>query len=368
LRITFLAPPVNLSGGIRVIALHGQGLQRMGHEVTVVSQGAYQPPFLAKLRNLLAGRGWPRVPAHAPSHLDGAGLRHIVLDAHRPIVDRDVPDGDVVIASWWETAEWVAALAPSKGRKFYFVQHHEVVFLTAPQARVRATYRLPLRKIVIARWLAEVMRDDYGDQDCALVPNSVDHQLFHAPPRNKQTVPTVGLLYIGTAFKGLDVALRALRSAQARLGAIRVHAFCQVAPADPLPTDIDFASLVVDPPQDQLRDIYAACDVWLTASHSEGFNLPAMEAMACRTPVVSTATGWPAEAVRSGLNGWLCEVGNADQLADGLVQVLSLDPEAWRAMSEAAWNTVKDSTWTDSTRQFEQALQAGSGRPPRDQA
>jgi len=30
-----------------------------------------------------------------------------------------------------------------------------------------------------------------------------------------------------------------------------------------------------------------------------------MEAMACRTPVVSTNTGWPSEAIKSGWNGIL---------------------------------------------------------------
>jgi hypothetical protein len=30
------------------------------------------------------------------------------------------------------------------------------------------------------------------------------------------------------------------------------------------------------------------CDAWMTCSRSEGFNLPALEAMACRTPVVLT--------------------------------------------------------------------------------
>jgi glycosyltransferase involved in cell wall biosynthesis len=28
-----------------------------------------------------------------------------------------------------------------------------------------------------------------------------------------------------------------------------------------------------------------------------------MEAMACRTPVVATRTGWPAEAIVAGFNG-----------------------------------------------------------------
>jgi glycosyltransferase involved in cell wall biosynthesis len=42
------------------------------------------------------------------------------------------------------------------------------------------------------------------------------------------------------------------------------------------------------PAQDKIRDIYAQCDVWVTASRTESFNLPVMEAMVCRAPVVAT--------------------------------------------------------------------------------
>jgi hypothetical protein len=116
------------------------------------------------------------------------------LRSHRPVTDRDLPDADVVIATWWETAEWVARLAPSKGAKCYFIQHHEV-FDWLPVERVRSTYRLPLHKIVIARWLASLMKNEYGDAHVDLVPNSVDHRQFFAAPRSKQAKPTVGFIY-----------------------------------------------------------------------------------------------------------------------------------------------------------------------------
>ena len=84
------------------------------------------------------------------------------------------------------------------------------------------------------------------------------------------------------------------------------------------------------PPQDQIRDLYSQCDVWITASRSEGFNLPAMEAMACRTPVVSTRTGWPEEAVKTGINGVLVDVDDQIGLAKGVQWVLSQSDEDWR--------------------------------------
>ena len=120
-----------------------------------------------------------------------------------------MPDADVVVATWWETAEWVNALDPRKGAKVYFIQHHEV-FPYLPVDRSRATYQLPLRKVVISRWLLDVMREEYGDGSVDLVPNSVDSAQFFAAPRGKQSVPTFGFIYSTSGFKGLNVMLAAL--------------------------------------------------------------------------------------------------------------------------------------------------------------
>jgi len=75
--------------------------------------------------------------------------------AEKTIVDSDFPDADAVIATWWETAEWVAQLSPTKGAKV-FMQGHEV-FLGLPLDRVTATYHVPIHKIVVADWLVDVV-------------------------------------------------------------------------------------------------------------------------------------------------------------------------------------------------------------------
>jgi glycosyltransferase involved in cell wall biosynthesis len=112
----------------------------------------------------------------------------------------------------------------------------------------------------------------------------------------------------------------------------------------------------LEPPQDKLRDLYGQCDVWLAASRSEGFNVTAMEAMACRVPVVSTRTGWPEEAIVAGRNGVLVDVDDIDGIVVGAVWVLGLDDKAWRAISEYGYQTVAESNWENSARLFEQAL------------
>src|SRR5215203_3276323 len=172
MKITFVLPVADMGGGVKVVTIYAKALEARGHKVVIVSVPRPTIAFRHKLRSLIRDQHWPQEDKAPSSHLDGTGLHHHVLDSCRPVMDADVPDADVVIATWWETAEWVARLSPRKGVKVYFIQHHEV-FPYLPVARCDATYRLPLHKIVIARWLADVMRERYDDGCVDVVSNSV---------------------------------------------------------------------------------------------------------------------------------------------------------------------------------------------------
>ena len=366
MRITFIIPKPNLSGGIRVIAIYAQRLAKRGHTVTVVSS----PSHLTRRRRIkkwlldrFLGRNlmpWIPKPNSDPSHFDAIDVPHFVIDRVRPITDSDVPDGDVVIATWWETAEWVGNLSPAKGAKVYFIQHHEV-FDYLPVDRVKATWRLPLHKITISKWLVELAAREYGDLNVRLVPNSVDMKQFHAPQRKRQSQPTVGLLYSAVKWKGVDVSLKAIDRVTKRVPGLRLVAFGSEPLYDllPLPPNAVYCRR---PSQAAIRDLYASCDVWMCGSYSEGFHLPPLEAMACRCPVVSTSVGGPIDIIESGRNGYLVPIGDSEGLADRLVDVLKFDETRWRAMSDAALATATRYTWDDATDRLAEALREIVGR------
>lgn len=354
MRVTFVLPGLNMSGGTRVVAIYAEELLRRGHEVSIIAPPARPVPGLQRVRDYLAGKGWTRYRSHMPSHFDGRSINVTLLDRWRRVEEEDVPDADIVIATWWETAEWIRAFRDGKGAKVYFVQHHEV-FPYLPIDRCRATYRFPFHKIVVARWLKDLMEREYGDGNVDLVPNSVDRNQFFAQKRAKQQQPTVGLLYSTAEFKGLDIALAALDQVRTNIPGLRILSFGSqdLSGHLALPPGTTYLR---SPPQDQIRDIYASCDVWLTASRSEGFNLPAMEAMACRTPVVSTRTGWPDEAIKSGWNGWLADVDDVAELARGVEWILLQNEDEWGRLSDNALASVATSSWAASTDLFEDAL------------
>ena len=354
MKINLILPTPDLSGGWRVIAIHAKNLQKRGHDVTCI--WSVRPPLSLreKVRSVRHGKGWPKV-TREPSHFDGLDLPHVEVNPYRPVCDRDVPDGDVAVATWWETAEWVAGLSPSKGAKAHFVQHDERLFDGVPSDRAEATWRLPTQKITISKWLVDLARDTHGDNKVLHVPNSVDTDQFNAPPRGRQPVPTVGFLYSTTRFKGCDVSLEALRRVAQRLPKLRVIAFGAepVAPHLPLPANAEFHHR---PAQSEIKNLYARCDVWLCGSKSEGFHLPPLEAMACRCPVVSTAVGGSMDIIEEGVNGHLVAVDDSAALAEQLFKVLSLPEPQWLAMSQAAHRTAYQYSWDDATARFESAL------------
>ena len=361
MKINIILPGLNLSGGIRVIAIYAERLRRRGNRVVVTLPPPRKPGLRSRVRGLVRGRGWrwPSAPAIDPTHFDDTGVEIRIIDRYRPIVDGDLSDADVVIATWWETAEWVAALSPRKGAKAYFVQHHEV-FPYLPIDRVEATWRLPLHKIAVSQWLVDLARDRYSDEHASLVPNSVDLGQFHAPPRGKQRVPTVGMMYSTVPFKGCDVSLRAFALCAERFPELQLVTFGTepIAPWLPLPVGATYYRM---PPQNELQDLYSGCDVWLFGSRSEGFGLPILEAMACRTPVIGTPAGAAPELL-SGGGGTLVRAEDPVGMAQAIETIITLPDREWMQMSEAAYVTATRYTWDDATDRFESALQAAIER------
>ena len=352
MRITMVLPAFNLSGGIRVLATYAERLRRRGHRVLAVAFPEQPPTLWQSLRSLLKGRGWPPRPRPLPSHFDGLEVERRLIAHPPPLVDADVPDADVILGSWWETVRWVMGLAPSKGAKFHFVQGYEV-FAGRPE-EVDAVYRLPIPKIAVSVWLRDLLTDRFGRPPLALVPNSVDLDRFHAPPRGKQPTPTVGVIYNTLSIKGCDISLRAYELAARELPGLQLLAMSEVLPSAslPLPPGTDFIHRARD---DALRATYARCDAWLSGSREEGFGLPILEAMACRTPVIATPAGAAPELLAGG-GGALVAHEDPAEMARAIVRVCSLPEAEWRALSDAALAKATGHTWDDATDLLEAAL------------
>lgn len=361
MKISFVLPSNSQSGGMRVIGIFAAGLRARGHEVFLLSQPYRAPTLREQARALLR---WGRLKKHRRPgpFLDALSDVHRVLERQRPVTNADLPDADVVVATWWRTAHMVAGLDAAKGAKVYFMQDYGA--RGQEMEKLVPTWELPLTFITLTQALRGQILDVNPDADVTIVQNAADLERFTSPPRECPARPTFGVVYRPQASKGIDMALAALATAKAA-PSLRLLAFGS-APDFPEAGNQPFEVSYHPRPDDAgLSALYGQCSAWLFPSRMEGYGLPISEAMACRTPVIGTRTGAAPDLIRPGKNGFLVDVDDVPAMADAIDAIAEMSPKQWRAMSEAAHKSVTDYDWDDATDAFEAVLRHAAERSGR---
>lgn len=359
MRITFLLPRYGWhpSGGYSVVYSYAGLLADRGHEVHVVHP-----------RRLPPG-GWPR-----PSGLTGrvrriaSRLRDRLMQprvqwaridprVHLLYVSdlsaRNLPDADVVIATWWSTAEATLALPARKGRRYHLIQGYEVWH--GEEDRVHAAWRAPLHKIFIARWLRDrALELGVEPSLTSVIPNAIDPQVFRVLRPVEEREPMVAMLYASPPPKGAVPGLRILERAHASVPALTAVLFGVEPPPKRLP---DWITYVRGPRSEQLAaDVYNRAAVYLCPSLSEGWHLPPAEAMACGCALVSSDIGGVSDYAVDGETALLYPPGNADAGADRLVELMRDD--AMRvALAQRGAERIAQFSWKRSADMLETLLQ-----------
>jgi glycosyltransferase involved in cell wall biosynthesis len=358
MRITFLVPSDNLTGGNRVVAIYAQELINSGHEVLVISCAPDRLGLRDTVRTVFK-RDWARLGQYStsePGHIALSGVPHKVLERPRAITASDVPEADIIIATWWETAVWMHGMPASKGRKVHLIQGYEVWFGPHVIAQVHTALQLPNLKIAISSDLKRTIEDKLGPLDITVIPNAVDLTQFTAPPRSKQDRPTVGFVYAIAAIKGADICARACELARQQLPQLEVVAFGADQPsADvPLPSETAF---IYRPAQTELKQIYGRCDAWLFGSRLDSFGLPILEAMACRTPVIAVPIGAATELLGDGA-GVLVPKESPEAMAAAIVAMCSQSEPDWLQRSDKAFEKAHAYSWRDATERLLAVLES----------
>lgn len=89
-------------------------------------------------------------------------------------------------------------------------------------------------------------------------------------------------------------------------------------------------------------DIVAAADYFVMSSSIEGLPGVILEAMYCKTPVISTPVGGVPEIIEDEQTGWLSGGYDVQSIAERIMHVLALRPEVKRAVADRAEQLVKN--------------------------
>jgi glycosyltransferase involved in cell wall biosynthesis len=309
MRITFVMPFINRTGGIRVILDYANWLHDAGHLVTLVYPcwpyrfGLTHRQRLSEFRRELG----------SDAHVAWLDVRCRLLRV--PLIRaRSLPPADVVVATSWPTAIDVARLPAWCGRKVHMLMHHEGG--TGPERRIRSIYQLPFYRITFSTFVRDTIQRQFGCAIDAVVPNGVDPTLFF--PDRRRPDDSVLMLYHPDPRKGADEGVRALLRVRRRRPDAFVH-MCGTVPPARLPDGLSFE---LHPDDVTLRRRYSEAAVFLYPSRYEGFGLPPLEAMACGCPVVTTSVGAVPEFAEHRRNALVVAPGDVEGMADAVEELL----------------------------------------------
>ena len=119
-KITFITSGFGISGGTKAIFEFANHLTEMGHQVFVVAsktpmawEKKWFNPFNISTRILRIFR-----KSRACAEPDWFDLKAKIVRVPS-LTGKHIPDADIVVATWWETAFFVAKYSGRKGKKFY---------------------------------------------------------------------------------------------------------------------------------------------------------------------------------------------------------------------------------------------------------
>lgn len=358
MRITFLLPgyawkPV---GGYRVVYEYANQLVRRGHDVAVVHarrlpRGSFPIPESVEARL--------RWQADALRNLFfRPRLRWQFIDSRVQLLyvpnlsARHIPEADAIFATWWATAEAVVNYPPEKGHKGYLIQSYEA--WGGPQTRVDATWRAPLHKVVIARWLYQKgLSLGVPPSEMVHIPNGIDHSVFRLRRPIEGRPPKVAMLYSALAWKGGAHGINALEVVKARFPSIEAVLFGVESRPRGLPRWIEY---LCNPSQDVLvEQVYNGSSIYLCPSWTEGWHLPPAEAMACGCAVVSTDIGGVRDYAVDGETALLAPPREPERLANRVLELLR-NPDRRAELAAAGHKSIQRFSWDRSASLFDRAL------------
>jgi glycosyltransferase involved in cell wall biosynthesis len=364
MRISFILSgyPWEPNGAFRVVYEYASQLVGKGHEVSVIHVRRLREPNIVPIKGIKRQFRW--VLRNIRDSVVHPRVKWQPIDERVKLLfisratERSVPDGEVVFATAWDTVADVLALPGSKGEKCYLVQSYDT--WSGTQDKVDATWRAPLHKVVVARWLYENGRR-LGCEDMTYIPNGIDHSRFRVLVPVERRPKRVAVRFSPIAFRGMPEAVAALEIARGKHPDLQAVFFGTMTAPKWIPRWIKYCK---NPPQEKLiEEIYNGSSIFLMASWTETFALPAAEAMACGCALVTADCGGVREYAADEVNCLISPPRMPQALAENLIRLLDDDGLRIR-FARAGQETLGRFKWSESGNRMDDFISRVSRNEP----
>jgi glycosyltransferase involved in cell wall biosynthesis len=215
--------------------------------------------------------------------------------------------------------------------------------------KLRAYRERQVKFVANSRWLGELAEKSRTVRACGgvrVIPPGIDTTVFTPHDKNlcrkelglpaEAFVIATGGASLTDTNKNVPWLLEQL-SHLPDLGSIILLAFGEGAVPVPDSLNVRFAGGIED--RGELGQLFAAADVFVSASLMETYGLTLVEAMACGTPVVAFRVGGIPEAAPDGQGAILCEAQDAAALIEAITRLRN-SPQLRQRLGNVAHQTT----------------------------
>lgn len=299
LQITFIMDHMKICGGVKMIIEYSNQLVIRGHQVNIV---CYDPK-----------PNWMDIQANYIQVRNGIKL------------DAAIPQTDIIVTTFWKQMWelYEAKIAPiihfEQGDIFLFEFDN---FNQRTKEEIKSSWSVPIPIIAVSSALAAKIEKNVNRKP-QVINNALNSSVFYPSKEKMRKNVRSRVLFVGPEqwrFKGIFDILTAIK--------IVKHSGYDIEPVwvTQIPPESNFKeTLYLHPSQEKLGEIYRTSDLYVCGSYYESFCLPALEAMACGCPVISTRNPGVLEYAVDGYNCMLTNIGDPDDLAKAIIELLDND-------------------------------------------
>ena len=353
MKVNFIVPEINRTGGMNIIFQYANRLLGRGHDVVLYTPVVpfnmhknrikwYYFKYQVKtvLKWLTAGKN--KLPSNIYPYKFKVKFVPVMHNMF-------VRDADASIATSWPTAYPVYHFSSSKGRKYYLIQDYEI--WNSNVKYVDRSYTLPLKRIVCSRHMQKLLMDKFGS-DSELIYIGLDRNRFYNDNKIYNEPPVIAFQDHSLPNKNVEGAIYTCIKLKEKYPDLKFRAF-GVKRYHIMPEFIEFTE---NPNDKELTDIYSRTDIFLFSSITEGFGSPPSEAMACKCAIVANKVAAIPEYSDHMKTAIHADPADKDGLFKG-AEFLINNPGKIKEISEAAYIHIREfMNWDKSIVHFEKFI------------
>lgn len=338
MRINFVLPrsanrPV---GGFKVVYKYAKRMADNGSEVHIYF-------YIGHLYNIKTTLKWifdrtvGRKDYRTVSWFD---LKGVKLHFDQTFKDVERISQGKIIATHWSTADVVFKSKCNPDNKFYFIQDYEIFDPAVTKEVLDATWRLPLKKIVISKWLYKKGIELGVPKEMVYIPNFIDTDEFPIEKESDNNRNIVSFLWHSNLRKQAGMGISIEKRIKEKYPNLQMVMFG--VDINDSPEGIKkFNNATIK----QLNYIYRNSVVYFMPSRKEGWGLTGMEAMACGAAVASIDNGGICEYATK--NSALVVENDEDQLFNAICKLID-NKEFRKKMVNNAYKNIVNFTFDKS--------------------